>query len=328
MTLTGLSPTQTSLPGGAEVLRLDEWQRHASQVFVPLAVDPEVPSEFEGRLSGLAIPEATAVRLEAGAHQVERSAAHVRAGGSGYFKFSLQMGGRGVVSQGGRESTVKPGDITVYDTSRPYTLTFDRPNTQFVLMVPQERFGSAVSDVEDLVATRLGVGGLADVVVPVLTGVAQRLRTGQASVGAALIHHAVDLVETMCRDDAERFLAASEDLPRGAKDNELRRVVRYIDEQLGDPRLSPQAVAAAHFMSVRSLYKLFDESGTTVAALIRSRRMERAMEALSHPGRVDVPIGRIGTECGLPDAAHFSRLFRSTFGISPTQVRNRALGVG
>jgi hypothetical protein len=213
MTSIGLTnsrvPMSVGPVGGAETLALDEWQRSASQVFVPLSVDPREPSEFCGRLNGLATAEATAVRLEARPHQVERTPAHIRAGGSGYFKFSLQLDGCGLLVQDGRESTLLPGDITVYDTSRPYTLTYAQPATQLVLMIPHERFGAGAADVAELVATPLGVDGLADVVVPVLSGLANRMVSGRADLGAALVRHAVDLVETLCRDDAERLGSAS-----------------------------------------------------------------------------------------------------------------------
>jgi AraC-like DNA-binding protein len=322
-TSSAVAPTTTVR---SEPLRINDWQRNAARVFVPLTIDPVNARDFRGRFSGIATAEATAVLLEAQPHRVERTAEHLREGGRGFFKFSLQLEGEGLVVQGGRESTLRPGDLTVYDTSRPYTLTYDDRSTQLVLMVPHDRFGAGAPDVVDLVATRLGVDGLADVVVPVLTGLARRMETGRADTGLALVHHAVDLVETLCRDDADRLSAAAAPALAGpGRNRELRRVLRYIDDHLGDPALTPQTLAAAHFISVRSLHKLFDDSGTTAAALIRSLRMERAKEALSRPSRADVPIGQIAAECGLPDAAHFSRVFRSTFGLSPSQVRSRAL---
>ncbi|MCV7030378.1 hypothetical protein [Mycobacterium sherrisii] len=40
----------------------------------------------------------------------------------GYLKVGLQLSGLSAVSQGRRASTVQPGQLTVYDTSRPYRL--------------------------------------------------------------------------------------------------------------------------------------------------------------------------------------------------------------
>jgi len=38
----------------------------------------------------------------------------------------------------------------------------------------------------------------------------------------------------------------------------LMRVRAFIEERLGDPELSPDGIAAAHYISVRYLYKLFE----------------------------------------------------------------------
>jgi len=45
----------------------------------------------------------------------------------------------------------------------------------------------------------------------------------------------------------------------------------------------PGTVAAAHYISVRYLYRLFDAQGTTVAAWIRPRRLERCRVDLADP---------------------------------------------
>lgn len=293
------------------------WQRSASDVFVPLAVSPVAADTFRGRLTGLAAPDATAIRVEADAHRITRTPELIAAGGNGFFKFGLQLAGRGLLVQDGREAVLQPGDLTVYDTSRPYSLTFESAANTLVVMVPHERLGSAAADVAELVATRLGEGGLADIVVPVLAGLAQRLPVPDPATGHRLVGHAVDLLQTLCDDDARRRLGPQ----AGQRRVGLRRVMEYIEERLGDADLTPQSIAEAHYISVRSLYKLFDASGTTVAAFIRARRLARAEAELIDPALRALPVGRIAARCGLPDPAHFSRLFRTTYGVSPTDLR-------
>lgn len=314
------APTQAQPSASTEVGDFDSWQRSASSAFVPLHMVPVNNQPFRGRLSGVEAPDATAIRVDAQAHRVERTEALVAAGGNGYFKFGLQLRGHGLLVQGGRELVLRPGDITVYDTSRPYSLTFEQEASTFVLMVRHERMGSSAQDVHELVATRLGEDGLADVVAPVLTGLARRIPGLDGVVGRRLVGHAVDLLETLCDDEADRLLGGH----GGDRRAELRRVMRYIDERLGDPALTPQSVAEAHFISVRSLYKLFDASGTTVAAWIRRRRLDRARAELLDPALADLTVGRIAARCGLPDPAHFSRLFRAAYAVSPSDLRRQA----
>lgn len=307
-------------PSSLEARDFDSWQRSTSSAFVPLNVAPVGSRPFSGRLSGLQAPDAIAIRVDAQPHRVERTEALVAAGGNGFFKFGLQLRGHGLLVQDGRELVLHPGDLTVYDTSRPYSLTFEQEASTLVLMVRHERMGASAQDVAELVATRLGEGGLVDVAAPTLTGLARRVPGLAGAVGSRLVGHAVDLLETVCDDDADRLLGGH----GGERRAELRRIMRFIDERLGDPSLTPQSVAEAHFISLRSLYKLFDESGTTVAAWIRQRRLDRARADLLDAALSNLPVGQIATRYGLPDAAHFSRLFRAAFGVSPSQLRRTA----
>jgi AraC-like DNA-binding protein len=101
----------------------------------------------------------------------------------------------------------------------------------------------------------------------------------------------------------------------------LLRIHAFIEEHLGEPDLSPPAVAAAHHISVRYLYRLFEAQDTSVAAWIRQRRLERCRRDLADPALVTVPVGSVAARWGVPDAAHFSRLFRQAYGLPPAEYR-------
>lgn len=55
----------------------------------------------------------------------------------GHYKIGVQLGGSCLLTQDGREAALVPGDLTIYDTARPYTLAFDDPYRQLVLMLPR-----------------------------------------------------------------------------------------------------------------------------------------------------------------------------------------------
>lgn len=108
-------------------------------------------------------------------------------------------------------------------------------------------------------------------------------------------------------------------------DESLQRVLRFIDDSLADPALSPRIVADAHHMSIRKLYNLFEGHSTTVADWIRWRRLEGCRRDLRDPAQRRTPVSAIGARWGLPNPAHFSRAFRAAFGAPPTEYRRGAL---
>ena len=49
-------------------------------------------------------------------------------------------------------------------------------------------------------------------------------------------------------------------------------------------------------------------------------RMEKAKRMLSSN---DLPIGDIAMQCGFEDAGYFGRVFKQTFGMTPSQYRKK-----
>ncbi|HJQ44024.1 MAG TPA: helix-turn-helix domain-containing protein [Jatrophihabitantaceae bacterium] len=93
-----------------------------------------------------------------------------------------------------------------------------------------------------------------------------------------------------------------------------------IFEQAADPQLSPATIAAQLNISLRQLYRAFNQTESP-AARIRRRRLERAAELLS--ARSPQPqVEKVAQECGFASAEYFSRAFRREFGISPRAYRS------
>jgi AraC-like DNA-binding protein len=99
------------------------------------------------------------------------------------------------------------------------------------------------------------------------------------------------------------------------------RIHAFIEAHLGDPTLTPAAVAAAHHISLRYLHKLFEPEPQGVAGMIRQRRLERCRHDLLDPGQADRPVAGIAARWGFSSAAHFSRVFRDAYGLPPAEFR-------
>ncbi|MFE2263033.1 AraC family transcriptional regulator [Streptomyces griseosporeus] len=107
----------------------------------------------------------------------------------------------------------------------------------------------------------------------------------------------------------------------------VRRIRTFIRQNLPDPELTPGVVASAHHISVSHLHRVFTQRsrGETVAAWIRSQRLEKARDDLANPSLRALPIHAVGERWGLPRASDFTRAFRSAYGLAPSEYRRQAL---
>jgi AraC-like DNA-binding protein len=99
----------------------------------------------------------------------------------------------------------------------------------------------------------------------------------------------------------------------------LQRAQDYIRRHIGDPALSPDRIAAEAALSRASLYRLFEPLGG-VAAYIRERRLDYAYRLLRDPDEKRF-VAVISDALGFSSEAHFSRVFKQRFGLSPREVR-------
>jgi AraC-like DNA-binding protein len=93
----------------------------------------------------------------------------------------------------------------------------------------------------------------------------------------------------------------------------------HIAANLPDLALGPDSLRATFFCSRSALYRLFRADGG-VAAYIRNQRLLRCFDELTQPAAANTSITTIATRWGFENPSHFNRLFKATFGLSPSLV--------
>lgn len=105
--------------------------------------------------------------------------------------------------------------------------------------------------------------------------------------------------------------------------NNLRSYVqKVIDESLTQPGLSPVGLASRLNISVRHLYRLFEEQDDSVCRYIQRARLKRSADDLTNPFLKSESITSIAYKWGFTDSAHFSRSFKKQFELSPKDFRS------
>ncbi len=226
------------------------------------------------------------------------------------WQLDLITRGRVRAEQGAGAAELGPGDLVLIDPLRPVRFA-STATTSVTLMVPRDALRIGSGDADRLAGVRIpGDSGPAALVSSLARDMARSLtgfRAAEASRTAAAVIELISVALTARLGD-----------PRPSSDEELRaRITAYIEARLPARDLGPAMIAAAHHVSVRRLHKLFEDQPLSVAALIRHRRLERCHADLATTGRTVVSVA---ARWGFADPAHFSRLFKATYGYNATAL--------
>jgi AraC-like DNA-binding protein len=294
--------------------RLEAMQQAASAAFAPLRLTTE-DFDFDGGIRYAAAGGLLVADITGNPGGVWRPQRLITSTDQELYKFSLHLSGSCMLGQDGRHSAVSPGDLVVYDTTRPYGLVYGTRYRTVVVGVPRERLAGQASALRQAIARPTETdSGLRRVVAGMLNGLAEDLDAGVAEGGTQLADALLSLLGKVFTGDARLT---------DPRTSMRERVVAYCEANLGDPDLSVEAIAQVHGISQRYLHKLFAGSGTTIAALIRTRRRQRIRDDLADPGQATVPVAVIAARWGVLDPTHVSRLFRAAYGTSPIDYRRQ-----
>nr|WP_156760891.1 helix-turn-helix domain-containing protein [Microbacterium karelineae] len=311
--------TETEAVSTIVACNISEFRAAVSDSFVPLQVGSAHPERFRGVIRAADIDDVHITHVHATDHEVVRTPDLIARDDRAFFKLSLMLSGSGLLIQDGREAILRPGDLAVYDTSRPYSLEFGQEFRTMVVMFPRQMLSLSSESIGELTAVRIsGSEGLGAVVAPFLTQIDAHLEELSGPTGSQLMQSALDLVGTVFTRELGLDNTAD------PHTRLLQRIRGYIDRNLGSTELTPAHIANAHFISTRHLHGLFQADGTTVSTWIRKRRLERCRRDLIDPALADRPVAAIAARWGFVDAAHFSRAFKAAYGDSPSRVRASA----
>ncbi|QPP05931.1 helix-turn-helix domain-containing protein [Streptomyces bathyalis] len=309
-------PRRLSTGPPEDLQDLAAYRAKVSHAVVSLDVHAGDPDSFRGRLRAGVTGDIHLFDMHADAHAVHRTPVLIARAPQRYFKFSLIEQGTGMIVQDGRETELRPGDMALYDTDKPYSFLFDDWTRMSIVMFPRELLGIPADLLAGLTAVRLdSTSGAGATIRPYLSALSHQIGQVEGHVAQRLFRTAFELVGTLLEDN----LASAS--PAGNHGALLRRILNYIDENLAQPDLCPTQIAAAHFISVRHLHALFSDQSTTVSTVIRTRRLERCYDELVNPLLNGRPVTAVGRAHGFADATHFSRAFRAHFGVPPSAVR-------
>ena len=296
--------------------RVDYWQDLCSRTYAALELIPRDHRNFEGTLRRSFAGPFAFVRVSSSAASITRSEEHVMGSAGHRFDLFLTLRGSSLCFHNGQRSLLTAGDFTLVDLSLPYRFEFEDVCSAVSIGMPQSLLRSYLPVPGEFLCRPmsgvLGANRLAAVMIECLCDQVQSGNLGE--VGPSLIRGVLDVVATA--------YASASGVPPSQSTSARRVQIRaFIEANLRDPHLTPRHIASALGISPRYLRLLFSQADETISQYITRRRIEEIARRLTESIWRGTTITEIAYDWGFSDAAHFARLFRDRFGVSPRRYR-------
>ncbi|PZN33078.1 MAG: hypothetical protein DIU71_05940 [Proteobacteria bacterium] len=302
--------------------RVDYWNELAGNALTQLVSDPLDRRAFSGHLTRIEVGQISLAELYSDPAVVRHCKHHIAQSHVARFFLCLQLDGVSINRQQGREALLRYGDFTLFDSTRPYEVSFTEPNRMLVVCIPHDELNRRVPNLEAAVALRMpGDNGLCGLLASFLCNFWRQQHTeGDMYLPPRFSDALLDLIASAYAAHMRGW--TNESSMAVARREQVRS---YIEDHLHDPQLTPGRIAAALHLSSRRLHQLFEADQETVGGYILRRRLEECARAIADASQRGRTVTEIAFRHGFNNASHFGRVFRERYGVTPSEYRLRSL---
>lgn len=316
--------TLMTTAGLPENKRFDYWREIVCDHFMQVECRRASDRVFDSEILTTCIEDVTFSLVRGSEHQSIRNASLIRRSTDAFVFIHHQLKGTWCYVQDGRQSKLDPGDFVCFDSTRPFTAIQCNNFEQILLRVPREmwvrRFGRTESVTAQAVKAGSAMGPLVANVLSEIISVADVVAPVTAQ---RLLEVALSLVTTAL-GDMVLYSGINQSSGRAAL---LYRAKMFIQENLHDPDLNPQKVAAALRICERYLQELFHDEDLSVGRWIWQMRLEKCRRDLSDPILKGKGVSEIAFDNGFNNFSHFCRRFKNAFSMTASEFRQEQLAV-
>jgi|GEM_PF-381569 len=308
---TNVSPESERLP-----VFYEELIRHEAA----LDAAPQQDMQFSGTIKRCLLGTVDVAKITTTVASYVRTPELVSDGRDAVFVV-ICLDGSMLCTQAEEPVRIGPGEGVVCDSVEPGGLQMETATRYWALKVTRADMAKLVPHIKRFAGLKLNNTGMA---VKLLARYLDSLQGGDA-VGdereARIFgEHLLDLIGMAIGAEGETRQLAER---RGVRAVRHAAVLREIERNIRDSRLSAASVAERLGVTPRYVHFLLEESGRTFSEHVLIRRLKLVEAQLSDAEKGNLKISAIARHSGFTDMSYFNRCFRSHFGDTPSGYRKR-----
>ena len=301
-------------PGNAH--EFDLWRSGMSPLFAMDAPDAEARSTFGAQLTSYQFADVAIVSGRSSAATFQRTAQHIAHSGIDNISLLVYAEGGCALDLEGRAAEVHAGDVCFLDLSRPVSIKAPDYDS-LTLILPRVALQQHIADLDGL------HGQILRKTSPLNAILVEHLRTlfeAAPSLDATDARAAANGTAALIAAFAGPSANGRDTIAQSKSMTSLNTVRQFIDANLDKPDLGPDFICRQLGISRAKLYRVF-EPMDGVSHYILQRRLKLAHQLIANPANAHHRVGAIAAQCGFANISVFSRSFRQSYGMSPTELR-------
>ncbi|CAH0143706.1 Transcriptional activator FeaR [Pseudomonas sp. Bi70] len=287
---------------------------------------PEPPTDtgvesFKGLIipANVAVPGYAGAKIDSNCSHIYRNVSDIKRDGHDFYYIIQQVAGIAVMDHCGTQSIMNPGDLLLLDSSKPSDFYFPGMSEQISVLVPRHKLEVASQNYHLHPNKKINSTSKTALIARAI--ISQFFQSApNDNENEVLLETLTSLIRNSLSAPQSNQFTYSEKVQKLY----FEKALRCIESNLSNFELTPDIIAAELGTSKRTLHRIFAKNGQSIGRYMLERRLDKCASEFETETNVQ-KVSSIAFAWGFNDVSHFSRAFKTRFGVSPRDYKHRGM---
>lgn len=297
--------------------QFDAWDSALNESHLEWKLNKPVSTQFSGEIKMRQLGGVRIVHCKCEPCGGVRTRREIGRSKDAFFGLLFILSGSELVKCHDQTAVLEKGTLLLWDSTQPVEFNLLDTLDKVTLFISHDQLRTRVPQIEPFVGKPINVdSGIGAITAAHVISLAHESDFIENGCGDSLVDLTLELIATCLQAQVPRPLTK-------ARRRLLSDIKIYIDRYLEDPGLTPNSISKHFDISTRYLHLLFEDMGISVSKWIQRKRLEQCRRNLLRIKRYKPKVTEVAFQWGFNDSAHFSRVFKEFYGLSPLAYQKR-----